>query len=113
MIRYCFLLPFVIFGAGVAFAGEPSKIATTYLDKCARCHGDTGSGETPLGKKLRCKDYSSRQAQSLFSDDDAILLIQEGKTVNGKHTMPSYKDELTETDMAALLVYLRSLAKRP
>jgi mono/diheme cytochrome c family protein len=113
MLSYRFMFILMFLGAGVALASEPSGTVIIYLDKCARCHGDTGSGETPLGKKLHCKDYSSKQAQALFSDDDALLLIREGKQVNGKHTMPGYKDELAEADMGALLGYLRSLARRP
>ena len=113
MLLFRFALLLIILGAGVAFASEPSRVALLYLDQCARCHGDTGAGETPLGKKLHCKDYSSKQVQALFSDDDALLLIHEGKQVNGKQTMPSYKGELTDSGMSALLAYVRSLAKQP
>jgi mono/diheme cytochrome c family protein len=107
-----FLLPLLVLGASSAFANESTHIAQTYLDKCARCHGDTGSGETPLGKKLHCKDYSSKQAQSLFTDEDALRSISDGKTAGEKRTMPAYKDDLPESERQALLGYLRSLAKR-
>ena len=108
-----FLLPTVILGASTVFAVEPTGTAHTYLDKCSRCHGDTGSGDTPLGKKLHCKDYSSKQAQALFTDDEALKLIRDGKVFGEKHTMPSYKDDLSEAEQRELLAYLRSLAKHP
>jgi mono/diheme cytochrome c family protein len=85
--------------------------AELWLDKCARCHGDTGSGDTPLGKKLKVVDYSSKKAQEVFTDEYLLKLIFEGKTVNNKVVMPGYKDEITAEEANHLVRYIRSLAK--
>ena len=55
------------------------------------------------GKKLGLKDYTKQQG---FSDAEAANVIK-----NGKGKMKGYKDKLSDTDVKALVGYVRSLKK--
>jgi mono/diheme cytochrome c family protein len=88
-----------------------SATAELWLDKCARCHGDTGAGDTPLGRKLKVADYSSKKAQEAFTDEYLAKLIVEGKTTNHKIVMPAYNEQITDGEVKNLVGYIRSLAK--
>ena len=45
--------------------------AALYKSKCAMCHGATGAGDTPMGKKLALKPLASPEVQK---NSDAKLL---------------------------------------
>ena len=110
----CFLsLSVVVLTLGLTSTtrGADKKTAELWLDKCARCHGDTGAGDTPLGRKLKVIDYSSKKAQEGFSEEHLRQLIGEGATRDKKRVMPAYKDELSKAEIGDLITYIKSLAK--
>ena len=89
-----------------AFAADGK---TVYSDSCAKCHGDDGKGQTKMGTKLGCKDYSDAAVQAAVSDDQAFKSIKEGMKKDDKTLMkPS---ELSDEDIKASVAYLRTLKK--
>jgi mono/diheme cytochrome c family protein len=96
-----------------AFSVEKSASHTReiWFDECGRCHGDDGKANTPLGRKLQIRDYSSREQQKTFSDEQAMQVISAGRQKDGKNVMPAYADQLSEEQRRDLLAYLRSMAK--
>lgn len=86
--------------SGVTFAADAGAL---WGQQCASCHGKDGSGNTAMGKKLGVKNYSKEQG---FSDAEATNVIK-----NGKGKMKAYKDKLSDTDVKALVAYVRSLKK--
>lgn len=110
--RFLFFIGFLIAVSYTAYA-EPAKTNAIelWLDKCARCHGDSGKGDTSLGQKLKVVDYSSRKAQEGFTDEQLHAMILEGKVRNDKKVMPSFKDELSTEEIQSLIVHIRSLGK--
>jgi cytochrome c len=58
-----------------ALAGDA---ATLFKSKCAMCHGATGTGDTPMGKKLGIKSLASAEVQK-STDADLTKVISSGK----------------------------------
>jgi cytochrome c6 len=80
--------------------------AATYKAKCASCHGADGSGNTPAGKGLKCRDLRSAEVQGQ-SDAQLLAIVTKGK---GKK-MPGFEKTLGADTCKALVAYVRSLKK--
>jgi mono/diheme cytochrome c family protein len=80
--------------------------ASLYKTKCATCHGADGKGDTPVGKKLGLRDFSSPEVQKM-SDAELTTIIADGK---GK--MPGYKKSLKPEQIKDLTAFVRELAKK-
>jgi cytochrome c6 len=79
--------------------------AATYKAKCAMCHGADGKGDTPMGKKLGLRDFTSPQVQKM-SDDELVGII-----TKGKNKMPAYENKLSAAQIKDVVTYIRQLAK--
>ena len=79
--------------------------AANYKAKCVMCHGADGKGDTPAGKKMGARDFSSPEVQNA-SDVDLIAI-----TTKGKNKMPAYGGNLTDADIKDLITYIRQIAK--
>ena len=81
-----------------------------YEKNCAKCHGADGKGQTAMGKRLNCKDYTDAKVQEELKDDAAIKAIKEGvKDSNDKVVMkPS---DMSDDDAKALVAYMRTFKK--
>jgi mono/diheme cytochrome c family protein len=80
--------------------------ATTFKGKCAACHAPDGSGDTPIGTKLKMRDLRSPDVQK---QTDAQLT---GIITNGKSPMPGYKDKMSDAQIKQLVEYIRELGKK-
>ncbi len=82
-----------------------------YEKDCAKCHGADGKGETKMGKKLNCKDYTDPKVQAQMKDDAAFKAIKEGlKGKDGKDVMKPAED-MSDADIKALVEYMRKFKK--
>lgn len=106
-----FCLTAILLNLSASLFAAEHKTGEIWLDRCARCHGDTGDGNTPLGRKLKVADYRTQEMQQKLTDDYIRKLIIEGKIVGDKAVMPSFKDELSTDDVQELIAYIRKLAK--
>jgi cytochrome c6 len=95
----------VVAGFAVSRPAQAQSGADTYKAKCAMCHSADGSGSTPAGKSMGAIPFSS---PILIKASDADLIAA---TTNGKGKMPSYKSQLTQPQIAAVITYLRTLQK--
>ena len=80
--------------------------AALYKSKCAMCHGATGTGDTPMGKKLTIKPLGSADVQK-NTDDKLAQIIAKG---SGK--MPAFAGKLTNDQIKQLVAVVRSFAKK-
>jgi mono/diheme cytochrome c family protein len=96
-------IAFLFLTAGTAiFAQNDTK--ATYVSKCQPCHGATGAGDTPMGKKQGVVAFG---AEEVVKSSDGLLLA----TIrNGKGQMPPWGNKLSEAQMKDLVVYVRSLS---
>jgi len=91
-----------------AAAGDAKE---TYEKACAKCHGKEGKGDTKMGQKSGCKDYSDPKVQAALKDDEAFKVIKEGlKDKEGKVLMKPAED-LSDADIKALVAYMRTFKK--
>ena len=99
-------------GALSVYAGESKPDGKKlYDDQCAKCHGPNGKGQTAMGKRLGCKDYTDAKVQEALKDDDAIKAIKEGyKDKDGKQIMKP-AEGLSDADIKALVAYMRTFKK--
>jgi mono/diheme cytochrome c family protein len=82
-----------------------------WTQSCAKCHGTDGTGQTNMGKRLGCRDYTDAKVQASVSDADAITAVKSGfKNSDGKTVMKAY-DSLSDDDVKAVVAYLRTLKK--
>jgi mono/diheme cytochrome c family protein len=91
-----------------AAAGDAKE---TYDKSCAKCHGKEGKGDTKMGQKLGCKDYSDAKVQAAMKDDEAIKAIKEGvKDKDGKVAMKP-AEGVSDAEAKALVAYMRTFKK--
>ena len=88
-----------------AMAGDTPHM-TWLKAKCALCHGEDGSGNTPEGHSRAVPDLRSEAIQKLTDDELAKLITA------GHSRMPSFKLALTREQVSLLVTYIRSLAKK-
>ena len=85
--------------------------AANWSEKCAKCHGEDGKGETKMGKKLSIRDLSNAKSQSEFTDEEALKAMKEGiKDKSGKVTMKPIEG-LSDDELKALIPFVRGLKK--
>jgi len=88
-------------------SGAPDDATKTlYNQKCASCHAMDGSGNTPMGKKMKLKDLRSKEVQGMT--DAKLIEI----TAKGKGKMPGYEKSLGADKVKALVGYIREMAKK-
>ena len=94
------------------YAGTENSVAsssdakTTFDAKCAKCHGKDGRGKTMRGKFTHARDLTNAEWQNDVTDERLFNSIS-----NGRGKMPSFKKELSEADINALVAYVRRLKK--
>jgi mono/diheme cytochrome c family protein len=105
----------IMLAAVIGFAAAMTACASDgkaiWDQQCAKCHGADGTGQTNIGKRLGCKDYSDPKVQDALTDDAAIKAVKEGvKDSNGKTVMRG-NDNISNDDAKAVVAYLRTLKK--
>jgi mono/diheme cytochrome c family protein len=102
MKRIAVLLTF----AALAFTVHGDDAAALYTAKCAMCHGATGAGDTPMGKKLALKALGSAEVQKK-DDADLVKVIAKG---SGK--MPAFASKISDAQIKQLVAVIRGFAKK-
>jgi cytochrome c6 len=79
---------------------------------CAKCHGADGKGQTPMGKKLKVKDYTDAKFQAELQDEPSIKLIKEGKKEGTRTLMNAFNETLSEQEIKDLVAYIRTFKSK-
>ena len=77
--------------------------ASVYKAKCALCHGENGSGDTKMGKKLGLKDLRSPEMKKK-SDQEIVKVI-----TDGKDKMPAFKSKLSTKEILEVTKFVKGL----
>jgi mono/diheme cytochrome c family protein len=79
-----------------------------YADNCAKCHGEDGKGQTKMGQKLGCKDYSAEAVKA----DEGFKAVKEGlKDKEGKTLMKAFGESLSDDDIKAAVEHMKTFKK--
>jgi mono/diheme cytochrome c family protein len=106
----------------VAFMAAPAAAANVDSGQalvkkhCAKCHGTDGKGDGPAISLLNISppptDWTDKAKMSKMSDQELTKIIKDGGAAVGKSKhMPGYKAKLTDSQVADIVAYIRSLAK--
>jgi mono/diheme cytochrome c family protein len=101
LIRALALLAVVLMAAPLL-----ADTAALWKQKCAPCHGENGTGETTMGKKLAVRNLASAEVQK--QSDAALLAI----ITKGKNKMPAYGGKIADADLKALLAHIRTFGPK-
>ena len=104
------LLALTLATAGLTTYGADA--AANWKDQCVKCHGESGKGDTKMGKKLIISDLSDAKVQATFTDEEAFNAMKQGLADDkGKTTMKAIEG-LSADEMKALVPYVRALVKK-
>jgi len=114
LLRLAILL--VALGSDRLYAEDPAAGAKVSKAHCAKCHGDEGRGDGSGLQKLQVDvkpaPWPDKAAMAKWKDEDLRRIITAGgKAVGKSKVMPAYRDKLSETELADVIAYIRSLAK--
>ena len=98
----------VIISAGSALAADGKSLFET---NCAKCHGAEGKGDTKMGMRAGCKDFTDAKYQAGLTDEKMADAIKNGIKEGDKTKMKSFGDVLSADDIKALVAYVRSFKK--
>ncbi len=111
-LAFAFVSAFIAF-AGFANANQNSNSSasqnsaeTIYLRRCASCHGKDGRARTFKAKFNDARDLTNWQWQEAVSDEQLYNSI-----MNGRGKMPAFSKKLSESQVDALVLYVRGLKK--
>jgi len=83
------------------------KAKSLFKEKCARCHGEDGRGQTVIGQILNPPDFTDEKWSK--PDIDAAKLAR--SVGEGKGEMPAFGKKLTRQEIARLVIYIRMFSK--
>lgn len=74
-----------------------------YKRHCAGCHGQDGEGQTSLGPAINSPEWNDG-----ITDEEIRAAILESRRIAGT-SMDSFREILTDDEITAVIVYLRTL----
>src|SRR5712691_675791 len=98
-------------GVAAALSARADDAKAIFEKDCAKCHGADGKGETKMGKKLGCKDYTDAKVQAELKDDAAFKAIKDGLKDKEDKVLMKPAESLSDADIKGLIGYMRSLKK--
>jgi cytochrome c oxidase cbb3-type subunit 3 len=103
-------------------AGDVQRGRALYKTNCTKCHGEDGSGEgkgtgVTLSRKreFMIMPPAINNPGFLKSAPDAMIrhaILTGRKSPDGENLMPSFKGDLTETELNDLVAYVRSFEQQ-
>jgi len=87
--------------APVVLAAEGAQV---FKDQCAKCHGETGKADTPVGKALKAPVLAGDAKVAGMSDADLAAAIKG----NQKHA--GFIKTMKDDDVTAAAAYVKGLA---
>src|ERR1051325_1323835 len=101
----------IAIAAVAAWSVRAEDAKAVYEKDCAKCHGQDGKGQTKMGQKVGCKDYTDAKVQEALKDDESITAIKEGVKDKKDKQVMKQAEGLADIDVKALVAYMRKFKK--
>lgn len=89
-----------------ANAEAAARAKRVFEQRCAKCHGPDGRGQTALGMKLKAPNFTDSGWQKDISDERMRESITEGSD-----DMPPFGGKLSKQEIASLVAHIRGFAE--
>ena len=89
--------------AGAVSAGGAPSTETLFKQKCVKCHGADGSGDTSLGRIFGTPDFTDGGWWAKHSNTAEQVRV----ITRGKKNMPAFGRKLTKAQIAGLATYVQ------
>jgi mono/diheme cytochrome c family protein len=87
-----------IAGLAIALYAEETGPSKTFVQYCAKCHGEDGKAQTPKGQQLKAQDFTDADWQEHESDEELIKVVTEGGM-----DMPAFGKKLSTEEIESLV----------
>lgn len=105
------VIALLLAGAAFTVTALGAEVAANWKEHCAKCHGDTGKGDTKMGRKLSIADLTDPAVQAKFTDEDSITAMTKGVNAKDGKVLMKPAENLSADEMKALAAYVRTLKK--
>jgi cbb3-type cytochrome c oxidase subunit III len=88
-------------------AEQAARAKAVFNEKCARCHGADGRGETAVGRMLSVPDFTDGKFWKKDATDARLM----DSITEGKNEMPAFGKKLSRQEIRSLAAYVRRFGK--
>jgi mono/diheme cytochrome c family protein len=88
--------------------GESAQTPALFKEKCARCHGEDGRGQTVIGRMVDAPDFTDGSWWGEGKDERRFAR----SITEGKGEMPAFGKKLTRPEIKALAAYVKTFRKK-
>jgi mono/diheme cytochrome c family protein len=83
-------------------AGVPPATETLFKQKCTKCHGADGSGDTSMGRIFNAPDFTDGNWWAKHNPGEFVNAI-----TRGRKNMPAFGKKLTKAQISSLASYVQ------
>ena len=87
---------------------EPAQPRALFDEKCARCHGEDGRGQTVIGQMVGAPNFTDENWWNEEKDERRFVR----SITEGKGEMPAFGKKLTRAEIRALAAYVKTFRKK-
>lgn len=99
--------------ATLAYPPSTSAGRNVFLNHCSQCHGKEGRGDGRLSMIIKNPPPYNLTKSRAPDDYLAMIIKSGGKSMGRSPQMPPWQDELSESDIQSVILYLKDLRVRP
>ncbi len=77
-----------------------------YKQKCSKCHGADGAGETSMGRIFNAPDFTDGRWWAKHPTGELVSVI-----TRGKKNMPAFGKKLTKAQITSLAAYVQKFKR--
>ncbi len=86
---------------------ESTQTPALFKERCARCHGEDGRGQTVIGRTVGAPNFTDENWWNEEKDERRFA----HSITEGKGEMPAFGKKLTRPEIRALAAYVKNFRK--
>jgi len=86
---------------------DSTQAPAVFKEKCARCHGEDGRGQTVVGQMVGAPNFKDKNWWDEEKDERRFVR----SITEGKGEMPAFGKKLTRPEIRALAAYVKTFRK--